>query len=100
MEPLRTLRRLFESGPPAPEHKDHWGHWFLDAENQQLVYSPRPFRETYWIELERARGYLDQGKWLRHMAEKTWMKRGDLDDLAAAMLACADIPLQRKQRAM
>ncbi len=91
---------LLTSGPPPPEHHDHWGHWFLDAERQEIVYFTGPIQEMYWIELARARSYTDQGKWLRHMAEKTWMKRGDLDDLATAMLACEDVPLQRQQSAM
>lgn len=93
------VTRLFESGPPAPEHGDHWGHWELDAEVQILVYRG-PKRRHYEIDLERARDYMSQAKWLRHMAEKSWLQRGDLDDLAAAMLACDEIPLQRKQGAM
>ncbi len=85
---------------PQPDHGDHWGKWYYDAENQVIAYRERPNWETYYVELDRARGYLDQAKWLKHLSEKRWVRGSTLQDLADAMADLDDVPLKRKQRAM
>jgi len=62
--------------------KGEWGTWKI-IKNKKYLGTNRPFSYTWKVKISEIKR-LGPLHWLAHIREKTWLKRGDLEDLISA----------------
>lgn len=85
---LKEIGKKADQKKAARIKKGRWGKWYLSKDRKEIVIN-RMYPYSVTLKQIESDGLIH---WLAHIREKSWLKRGDLEDLMQLFEDMFDIP--------